>query len=86
MLYRVSVLMGEWNAVVGLRETGDSEDTVGTHGVLSRNARREWLAGWATTHKVAIASTMIEKCFDDHWTYDNDGNKRQLHYCSIDEG
>ena len=27
---------------------------------------------------------MIEKCFEDQWTYDNGGNKRQLDYCLID--
>ena len=84
--YRVSILMVDWNAVVGTRETGDREDIVGAHGVRCRNARGEWIVVWATAHDLAIANTMIENCFDDQWTYDNGGNKRQIDYCLIDMG
>ena len=81
---RKCILVGDWNAVVGPQQLGDDEGIVGLYGVGGRNARGEWLVQWASSHQLAIASTMIEKHFDEQWTYEKGGNQRQLDYCLMD--
>ena len=72
------------NAIVGPWQFGDDEHIIGDHGVGARNERGEWLVEWATAHRLTIVSTTIENCFDDQWTHENGGIKRQLDYCLID--
>eukprot|EP00959_Pyramimonas_sp_CCMP1952_P379056 7940094-Pyramimonas_sp.AAC.1 len=78
------LLLGDWNATVGTRSTGDDERIVGEYGVGCRNDRGHWLAGWATTHQLTITNTMVNKSYEDQWTYQNDGIKRQVDYCLVD--
>ena len=44
----------------------------------------EWLVQWASSHQLAIASTIIEKHVDEQWTYEKSCNQRQLDYCLMD--
>ena len=83
-LNRVCVLAGDWNAVAGPWQVGDDEAVVGEHGVGTRNSRGEWFVQWASLRSLTIASTMIPKCFEDQWTYENGGVRRQLDYSLID--
>ena len=56
----------------------------GQCGIGDRNARGHWLAERATAQKLAIANTMTEKTFEEQWTCENDGARRQLDYCLLD--
>ena len=56
---------------------------VGAFGLGPRNERGEWLAQWASAHRLTIASTMIEKALDSQWTHQNGSSRRQLDYCLI---
>ena len=78
------VLLGDWNAVVGRRQTGDAEVIVGPFGIGHRNERGNWVVEWAMQQKLAIASTLIEKSLEQQWTYENGGIRRQLDYCLMD--
>ena len=84
---RACILLGDWNAVVGARQAGDEEDTVGNHGGAgARNGRDEWLVNWASSQRLTIAATLFERRDDDSWTYRNGHVVRQLDYCLMDVG
>ena len=80
---RTNILVGDWKAVIGQRQTGDDEVVVGAHGIGIRNSRGELLAAWASKHRLLIANTVMENSFEDTWTYESGGTKRQLDYCLI---
>ena len=80
---RTCVIAGDWNAVVGPQQLGDDGAIVGVHGVGTRNERGEWMAQWATTQRLMIVNTTVQKSFDEQWTYENGGVMRQLDYCFI---
>ena len=84
--HRKCVVNGDFNAVVGPKQTGDDDDVIGEYGVGSRNLRGEWLLHWATCHQLAIVNTMFPKHFEDQWTHQRGDVKRQIDYCLISGG
>ena len=80
---RTCIVIGDWNAVVGPRQEGDDEGSVGTYGVGCRNERGQWLAQWASTQRLTITNTCMLKPFEDQWTHSNGSNKRQIDFALI---
>lgn len=80
---RLCITVGDWNAVVGSRNSGEDEQIIGTFGVGTRNERGDWLVNWATAHRFCIANTLSRKQFEEQWTYQKGGVRRQLDYCLV---
>ena len=80
---RTCILLGDWNAVVGPRQEGDDEDSVGRYGIGRRNDRGQWLTQWTSTQRLTIANTNIRKSFEEQWTHSNGGSKRQIDFILI---
>ena len=80
---RTCILVGDFNAVVGRCKPGDDGDIIGDYGLGSRNERGEWLLQWATSHRLAIASTQFLKEEANQWTHQNGTRRRQIDYCLI---
>ena len=81
--HRICMILGDWNAVVGQRQEGDDHEAVGTHGVGRRNERGTCMASWAGRQSMAIATTCVEKRFEEQWTHFNGDVKRQIDYFCI---
>ena len=80
---RTCILLGDWNAVVGPRQEGDDEESVGRYGVGCRNDRGHWLTQWACTQRLTIANTTVMKSFEEQWTHSNGSSKRQIDFILI---
>ena len=81
--HRTCMILGDWNAVLGPRQEGDDQESVGIYGVGCRNERGDWMAKWASSQNLTVSNTCIEKAFDQQWTYSNSDLKRQIDYCII---
>ena len=77
---RTCIIMGDWNAVLGGRQQGDEEESVGLHGLGCRNDRGNCLAQWAGSQRLTIANTFFEKTNGEQWTHVNGNSKRQIYY------
>lgn len=80
---RKCIVVGDWNAVLGTTQAGDNSQIIGPYGIGTRSVRGEWLIHWASTYGLAVVNAMFEKYFDEQWTYQNAGTRRQLDYCLI---
>ena len=80
---RTRIVMGDWHAVLGERQEGDEQESVGLYGTGCRNDRGNWLAQWAGGQKMSIANTCFEKTFDEQWTHVNGSLKRQIDFGCI---
>ena len=74
---------GDWNAVAGLRQSGEDNRIIGSHGIGQRNQRGDSMIAWATLNGLSIVNTMFRKQFGKLWTHDNGLNLRQIDYGMI---
>ena len=77
---RTCIMMGDCNAVLGERQEGDDEESVGMYGLGCRNERGNLLAQWASSQRMTVANTCFEKSIEEQWTHINGNSKRQIDF------
>ena len=76
-LKRAVIITGDFNAAVGIQCAGDSVQTVGVHGIGTRNDRGKWLVQWATAEDVTFCNTQFREPFEKQWIYIKCETKKQ---------
>jgi hypothetical protein len=77
---RVVTVGGDFNAVVGSRCHGESENVIGDHGLGERNERGQRLVDWATAENLMILNTKLRKPVDKQWTHQRGEHCRLIDY------
>jgi len=74
-----TIVMGDLNAKIGLKEKTEHSTTTGQFGIGERNARGERLLQFTETNKLTIGNTLFKKGKERYWTWESpDGKTRNM--------
>ena len=70
---RYKILLGDFNAKIGIKEKEETYQSIGPYGIGIRNDRGERLIEFAEEHKLVIANTLFKKAPNRYWTWESPG-------------
>ena len=68
---RYKVLIGDFNAKIGVKTNNEPCQSLGLYGIGVRNDRGDKLIEFAEEHKLVIANTLFKKAKNRYWTWES---------------
>ena len=76
---KYKILIGDFNAKIGTKDKDETLQSMGSHGIGSRNERGERLIEFAEEYRMTIANTLFKKSKNRYWTWEsNDGKTKNM--------
>ena len=81
------IIMGDFNAKIGIKEKNENLKWIGPHGIGIRNDRGERLLDFAANNKLLVTNTFFEKPASRYWTWESPGGAyhNQIDFILADE-
>ena len=81
------IIMGDFNAKIGIKEKNENLKWIGPHGMGIRNDRGERLLDFAANNKLLVTNTFIQKPASRYWTWESPGGAyhNQIDFILADE-
>ena len=81
------IIMGDFNAKIGIKEKNENLKWIGPHGMGIRNDRGERLLDFAANNKLLVTNTFFQKPASRYWTWESPGGAyhNQIDFILADE-
>ena len=81
------IIMGDFNAKIGIKEKNENLKWIGPHGIGIRNDRGERLLDFAANNKLLVTNTFFQKPASPSWTWESPGGAyhNQIDFILADE-
>ncbi|GFR96171.1 craniofacial development protein 2 [Elysia marginata] len=70
---KYTVIIGDFNAKIGRKETDEENEWIGSSGIGKRNERGERLIDFCTANRLYITNSFFEKPASRYWTWESPG-------------
>ena len=81
------IIMGDFNAKIGIKEKNENLEWIGPRGIGIRNDRGERLLDFAANNKLFVTNTFFQKPASHYWTWESPGGAyhNQIDFILADE-